>query len=201
MQTALKLILTIIFVSTVGCNVKPRSSDFWMHQSKIGEVLKFEKSLNKNIQILEQKVFLSSSVFPKVDEIDIDFPLIVKREEGFAPLYAEYYFTSEDSMLQYISYNWEHERFGSYQAKHDRWKLEINKLTQYDSAYEKIKEALITELSLPQIEDKELVKRINQNEVEVYSKEAVWEDEQIKSKLILFFGDQTFRITLTYYWK
>lgn len=201
MRITQKLLLTIILVGIIGCDFKPSSNYFWMNQSKIDEVLKFEKSLNKNNQTLQQKVFLSSSVFPKADEINLDLPFIVKREEGFIPLYAEYYFTSEDSIIQYVSYNWEHERFGSYQAKQNLWKLESSKLTQYDSAYEKIKEDLILELFLPEIEDKVLVKRINPNGVEVYSKEAIWEDEHIKSKLILFFGDQTFRIRWTYYWK
>ena len=116
-------------------------------------------------------------------------------------MYAEYFFTREDSIVQYVSYNWEHDLFGSYQAKQNLWKSESNKLTQYDSAYQKIKEDLIALLSLPMIEDKELEKSINQNGVEVYFREAIWEDEKIKSKLNLFFGDQTFRVRWSYYWK
>ncbi len=201
MQTPEKLLLTIIFITILGCDFKQNRNNFWIDQSKIYEVVKFEKTLNNNIEIIEQKVFLSSSVFPKADELDLDLPLIVKREGKFIPLYAEYFFTSEDSILQYVSYSWEHERFSSYQVKQNLWKLESDKLTQYDSAYQKIKEDLIEVLSLPMIEDKELQKVINENGVEVYSREAIWEDEKTKSKLKLFFGDQTFRIRWSHYWK
>ncbi|WP_111672852.1 hypothetical protein [Algoriphagus litoralis] len=201
MKTPEKILLTLIFVTILGCDFKPNRNNFWTKQSKIDEVVNFEKTLNKNIEIIEQKVFLASSVFPKVDQLDIAFPLIVKREGKFLPLYAEYFFTSEDSILQYVSYDWEHDRYGSYQAKQNLWKLESDKLTKYDSAYQKIKEDLIELLSLPMIEDKELEKSINQNGVEVYSREAVWEDEKTKSKLKLFFGDQTYRIRWSYYWK
>ncbi|EMS33665.1 hypothetical protein C943_04544 [Mariniradius saccharolyticus AK6] len=201
MHTTERLFLTIIFVTILGCDFKPGRNNFWTEQSKIDEVVKFEKTLNKNIQIIEQKVFLSSSVFPKVDQLDIALPLIVKRGGKFIPLYAEYFFTSEDSILRYISYDWEHDRYGSYQAKQELWKSESEKLTQYDSAYQKIKEDLIRVLSLPLIEDKELEKSINQNGVEVYTREAIWEDEKTKSKLKLFFGDQTFRIRWNHYWK
>jgi hypothetical protein len=201
MQTSEKLLLIVIFIIILGCDFIPNRNNFWTKQSKIDEVVKFEKILNSNIEIIEQKVFLTSSVFPKVDQLDIAFPLIVKREGKFIPLYAEYFFTSEDSVLQYISYDWEHDRYGSYQAKQDLWKMESDKLTQYDSAYQKIKEDLIEALSLPIIEDKKLEKSINQNGVEVYFRETIWEDEKTKSKLNLFFGDQTFRIRWIHYWK
>ena len=185
----------------ISCDFKPVYSEFWMHQTKIDEVLKFEKAIKENFEILEQKVLLSPSVFPKVEEMDIEFPFIVKREGGFLPLYAEYYFTKDDSIIQYISYNWEHERFGSYQAVSALWNKEKFKLSQYDSAYEKIKEYLISELLIPKKEDKELVKRLYGGNTEYFSKETLWENEDFESKLTLLFGNQTFRIRWVYYWK
>lgn len=201
MKVAGLLIGAIIFLTFLSCQNRIVGK-YWMNQSKVSEALKFEKSLTQSVEILEQKTFLSESVFPKIDEFEIAQPLIVKRSnDEFLPLHIEYFFSEQDSILRFISYDWEKEKYSSYQEKSQIWKIESTKLDSYNSEYEKIKNELMSELGIPVFADENLITVENKQETESYSKQTIWENQNTYSKLTLNFGNQTFRIRLSHYWK
>ena len=45
---------------------------------------------------------------PLVDKYEIAKPVIIKRKQiGFLPIYAEYFYSESDSVIRYINYDWE----------------------------------------------------------------------------------------------
>ena len=122
------IILILIFTScsTTKKAVKDKKSksEIWTEKSTVQKAVEYEKSLSSEYEILEQNVSLSKSVFPQLDEYQIAKPFIVKRKQtGFLPIYAEYFFSEQDSILRYVSYDWERDRYGNFFKKQETWKV------------------------------------------------------------------------------
>ena len=145
-QFTLLILFTLILT---GCS-STKNLNLWTKQSKIGEVKKFESELNPDLEFLEMNVSLSESIFPRVKEFDMSKPLIVRREKTSSlPIYAEYFYSKPDSILRYISYDWENNRYGNYNDKKKDWEKQSTKLTEYNAEYERIKKQLIKKFNQP----------------------------------------------------
>ena len=202
------LILVLFF--GVSCSAYKKTLDnktilqkIWTKQTVLQKAIEFEKSLNDNYEVLEKNVSLSKSVFPLLDEFQISKPFIVKRkQDGFLPVYAEYFFSEKDSILRYISYDWEKNRYGNYSDKQKMWQEESSKLIEYNQEYEKIKSELAIKLGNPKEEDREpQTKTSKHSGKDYFARSTVWETDEIHGKLTMVFASNTYRIRLNYYWK
>ncbi|PWJ37867.1 hypothetical protein [Sediminitomix flava] len=195
------LTLTLIFLSS--CNVSMNKIDIWTEQATVTEIIGFENSLSEENQILEMNIFLSKSIYPLIDEYKIAKPIIFKRENaGFLPLYTQYFYSESDSMIRYISYDWEKEMYGDFSRKQEVWKEESKKLEEYDTEYDRIKLALVEKLGEPTIQDEEPQKiKSNSGRGDCLSRNTVWETDKYYSKLNLIFESMTYRLRWYHYLK
>ncbi len=198
-QFTLLILFTLILT---GCS-STKNLNLWTKQSKIGEVKKFESELNPDLEFLEMNVSLSESIFPRVKEFDMSKPLIVRREKtSLLPIYAEYFHSKPDSILRYISYDWENNRYGNYNDKKKDWEKQSTKLTEYNAEYERIKKQLIKEFNQPIKEDDGPQEtKSDYGGPDYLSRNAIWESDKRFMKLNMIFGASTYRIRLYYYWK
>ncbi|MBK8872476.1 MAG: hypothetical protein IPN13_00640 [Bacteroidetes bacterium] len=82
--------------------------DLLINQSKISEVMAFERSLNSDVKFYTGDIELSKDIYPLGDKYRVENPLIVQRNSSdYLPITAEYFFTAFDSLVRFISYNWE----------------------------------------------------------------------------------------------
>jgi hypothetical protein len=195
------LLILFTFILT-GCS-SSKKLNLWTKQSKIGEVKKFESELNPDLEFLEMNVSLSESIFPRVKEFEMSKPLIVRREKtSLLPIYAEYFYSKSDSILRYISYDWENNRYGNYNDKKKDWEKQSTKLTEYNAEYERIKKQLIKEFNQPVKQDNEPQETKSDYDGPDYlSRNTIWESDTRFMKLNMIFGASTYRIRLYYYWK
>ena len=178
-------------------------SEIWTEKSNIEKVIRFEKSLSSEFEILENKVSLSKSVFPLLNDYKIANPFIVKRKQtGFLPIYAEYFFSEQDSILRYVSYDWERDRYGNFFKKQEIWKEESTKLDSYNQEYERIKSELIMKFGEPIEQDsKPKTTKSTSGRGDYLSRNTVWETDEFQAELNMIFESMTYRIRLNYYWK
>ncbi|MTI29338.1 hypothetical protein [Xanthovirga aplysinae] len=204
----MKKLLTFLLTSTLfllaSFSGKKDNVKFWSEKTSISNAIDFEKSLTKKIDFLEMNVSLSKSIYPLVDKYKIAKPIIVQRDQkGFLPLFVEYFYSEPDSIIRYISYDWEKERYGNFFKKQDMWKEESKKLKEYNSEYERIKSTLIDQLGKPITQDKQPQKTesTNSGRGDYFSRNTIWETEEYYSKLNMIFESMTYRIRWYYYWK
>ena len=201
------IILILIFAScsTTKKAVSNKESklEIWTEKSTVRNAIEYEKSLSNDYEILEQNVSLSKSVFPQLDEYQIAKPIIVKRKQtGILPIYAEYFFSAQDSILRYVSYDWERDRYGNFFKKQEIWKEESTKLDEYNQEYEKIKKELIGNFGQPNEQDtKPQTTKSTSGRGDYLSRNTVWETDEFYAKLNMIFESMTYRIRLNYYWK
>lgn len=173
----------------------------WTTQSKVGDVIAFEKQINPNAKFLNQSVSLSQDYYPLLDKYPVANPVIVQREALFyLPIYAEYYFSPSDSTLRLLSYDWEKDRYGNYFDKQKMWKEEAKKLETYNSEYERIKKMLSVQLGTP-TETDSAVKTVTYEGGKYFTRKTLWETENVHAELNMIFESITYRIRLTLYWK
>lgn len=195
-------LLILVGIVTTSCS-SSKKLDLWTKQSKIEEVKNFESRLNPNSKFLNQNVSLSESIYPRVKEFEMANPLIIKREKtGLLPVYAEYFYSKPDSILRYVSYDWENNRYGNYFDKEKDWESQNKKLTKYNAEYERIKKQLISEFGQPIEQDNQPQEtKSNYGRTDYLSRNTNWETDDRFMKLIMIFGASTYRIRLYYYWK
>ncbi|RZJ88510.1 MAG: hypothetical protein EOO20_13445, partial [Chryseobacterium sp.] len=108
--------MKIIFLALpllLCCRVSFCQESVWTRQTKISEVISFEKHLDSNVKFLSQNVSLSKEYYPLADRYQTVNPVIVQRKAvGALPVYAEYFYTPKDSILRLASYDWERARYG-----------------------------------------------------------------------------------------
>lgn len=175
----------------------------WTEKSKVGAIVEFERAINEDLNILGKNVSVSKSTFPYVEEYELGNPLIIERaSSNNLPIYAEYFFSKPDSLVRFISYNWEIDRYGNYDDKKEVWKREAKKLDLYNQKYHDIKVVLIDKLGTPSEQDFEPQRTKSQWDDSYYwSRRTTWENELIISSLSLVFAANTYRIRWNYYWK
>jgi len=145
--------LIFIGIVTTSCS-SSKKLNLWTKQSKIEEVRNFESQLNPNSEFLNQNVSLSESIYPRVKEFEMANPLIVKREkEGLLPVYVEYFYSKPDSVIRYVSYDWENNRYGNYFDRKKDWELQSKKLAEYNAEYDRIKKQLTSKFGQPMEQD------------------------------------------------
>jgi hypothetical protein len=173
----------------------------WTKQTKISEVILFEKEINANAKFLNQNVSLSKDYYPLADKYQVANPIIVQREPlEYLPIYAEYYYTPEDSILRLVSYDWEKNRYGNFFDKQKMWEEESKKFETYNKEYERIKKILISQLGTPASTDTK-AKTESSERGKYFTRETLWENENVHAELDMVFESMTYRVRLTLYWK
>ncbi len=173
----------------------------WMKQTKISEVVTFEKEISPNPKFLTKNVSLSKDYYPLIDKYEVTNPTIVQREPlGYLPVYAEYFYTPKDSILRLVSYDWEKDRYGNFFDKQKIWQEESTKFKVYDTEYERIRAVIVNELGAPASTDKEAKKRKSEN-TKYFTRESLWETQDFYAQLTMTFAPTTYRIRFTIYWK
>lgn len=197
------LILTLILFILASFSGGNDEVKIWTKQATINQAIDFEKSISEKIENLEMNVSLSKSIYPLVDIYKIAKPVIIKRQQtGFLPIYAEYFYSEADSIIRFISYDWEKEKYGNFFKKQEIWKEESKKLKEYNSEYDKIKTTLIVQLGKPTTQDTEPQKtESTSGKGDYLSRNTVWETDDYYSKLNMIFESMTYRIRWHYYWK
>ena len=175
----------------------------WTEQSNVKKAIEFEKSISENIEFLEQNVSLSKSSYPLADKYDLTNPIIIKREiKGELPVYAQYFFSKSDSIIRFVSYDWEIDKYGNYFKKQEIWKQEAKKLDKYNGKYNQIKSFLSESIGEPTISDSEpKLTKSKWGKEDYLSRKTEWETDKIYSSLSLVFASNTYRIRWNYYWK
>ena len=173
----------------------------WTKQSKISEVVAFEKGLNPNAKFLSQNVSLSKDYYPLADKYQVSNPVIVQREPlEYLPIYAEYFYTPGDSILRLASYDWEKGRYDNFFDKQKMWKEESKKSDTYNNEYERIKKILLTQLGAPTATDT-TAKTVSSDRGKYFTRNTLWETEDVYAELNMIFESMTYRVRLTIYWK
>ncbi|MBY0477564.1 MAG: hypothetical protein K2Q24_07945 [Chitinophagaceae bacterium] len=173
----------------------------WIKQTKISEVVAFEKEISPNPKFLTKNVSLSKDYYPLIDKYEVTNPIIVQREPlGYLPVYAEYFYTPKDSILRLVSYDWEKDRYGNFFDKQKIWQEESTKFKVYDTEYERIRAVIVNELGAPASTDKVAKKRKSEN-TKYFTRESIWETKDFHAQLTMTFASTTYRIRFTIYWK
>jgi hypothetical protein len=173
----------------------------WTQQTKISEVVAFEKTINPDAKFLQQNVSLSKDYYPLAGKYQVANPIIVQREPlVYLPVYAEYYYTPADSILRLASYDWEKDRYGNFFDKQKMWKEESGKFDKYNSEYERIKKILVSQLGTPALTDTTAT-TVDSNRGKYFTRETIWETDDVHAGLNMIFESMTYRVRLTIYWK
>ncbi|HTD97821.1 MAG TPA: hypothetical protein VK668_00975 [Mucilaginibacter sp.] len=197
-MTSKFILIIAIFLSTYSALAQER---VWTKQSKISEIVAFEKEINPSAKFLSENVSLSKEYYPLANKYKVTNPVIVQREPlKYLPIYAEYFYTPGDSVLRLVSYDWEKNRYGNFLDKQKMWKEEYKKFDTYNSEYERIKTALLIQLGIPTATDT-TAKEVNSNGSKYLTRETLWETDSMYAHLNMIFASTTYRIRLTLYWK
>lgn len=112
----------------------------WTQQTKISQVIEFEKSIDPEVTFLSQNESLAKDYYPLVDKHPVENPIIAQRKPiGYLPVYAEYFYTLGDSLLRLVSYDWEKDRYGNFFDQQKIWKTEDKNFAAYDNEYLRIR--------------------------------------------------------------
>ncbi len=196
----IKQLLTVI--AFFSCTSILGQEKIWITQAKMSDVVAFEKQINPNPKVLSQNESLSKDYYPLADKYQVTNPLIVQREPiGYLPVYAEYYYTPEDSILRLVSYDWEKDRYGNFFDKQKIWQKESKGFDKYNQEYERIKTLLAPQLGNPTTTDTKAKENASERGT-YYTRETVWETEDLHASLSMIFESMTSnRVRFTLYWK
>lgn len=172
-------------------------------QTTVKEAVAFELGINPDAKFLKQNVSMSSDYYPYLDKYPLENPMIVERKPiDYLPLYADYYYTSKDSLIRIVSYDWEMNKYQNYFEKIKTFEKENKKFNRYNNEYERIKKHVISTFGKPLSEDKSPNTVKSQwDSSEYLNRKTVWENDELHAELDLIFASNTHRIRLTYYWK
>ncbi|WP_145856866.1 hypothetical protein [Pedobacter suwonensis] len=188
----------VLFVS--GRTVFAQES-IWTKQTKITEVIAFEKKLDPDAKFLSYHVSLAKEYYPLGDRYQTVDPIIVQRKAvGALQVYAEYFYTDKDSLLRLVSYDWEKGRYGDLKDVLESRMEEGGKLDIYIGEYIRIREQLIKTFGKPNQAD-EKPKSVPFEGQSYLSQKTLWETDAVHTDLNMIFGAGTYRIRLTLYWK
>jgi hypothetical protein len=197
-MTVKTLLLTITVFSLTNAFGQEK---IWTKQTKLSEVILFEKEINDNPKFLNQNVSLSKDYYPLFDKYQVTNPLIIQRDPvGYLPLYAQYFYTSGDSILRLVSYDWEKDEFGNFFDKQKIWEEESKKFDNYNSEYERVKNILMNQLGTPTTTDSK-AKTEDSDRGKYFTRKTIWETEDMHAELSMIFESMTYRVRLTLYWK
>lgn len=193
--------IILLFISLISITNVSAQEKIWTKQTKISEIIAFEKTITAEPKILNQNVSLSKDYYPLFDKYQVTLPLIIAREPvGYLPVFAEYFYTPQDSIVRLISYDWEKEKYGNFFDKPKLWKKESKNLDAYNGEYERIRKILIGQLGTPTATDTKL-KEVSYDRGTYFTRETTWETDELYAELSMIFESATYRVRLTLYWK
>jgi hypothetical protein len=198
-------LLTILSIALLSLSLVKTDSneDIWTKQSHVKEIIAYESQLDPYSKFIDHNISLSLNSIPELKKYKVTKPIIVQRQTTeYLPLYTHYYFTESDSIVRYISYNWELELYGNLFKKIELFKKEKDKIKIYNKEYKRIKKDLIKKFGKPKSEDSTPKETSSKNDDEIYlSRLTEWENDKYYSKLSLIFASAAYKIEMTYYWK
>jgi hypothetical protein len=193
--------LFFIFTTFLSLTNAFGQEKIWTKQTKVSEIIAFEREINPNTKFLSQNVSLSKDYYPLADKYQVTNPIIVQREPlEYLPVYAEYFYTPGDSILRLASYDWEKDRYGNFFDKQKMWKEEAKKFDTYNKEYERIKGILLNQLGTPTTTDTK-AKEVSSDRGKYFTRDTLWETDDVYAELNMVFESMTYRIRLTIYWK
>lgn len=199
MKTLLTLLLILIIpiIHLVG------QEKIFIEKSSVEDIIFLEQELNPNIVLLKQKSRPAKSFYPLADKyITTEYPIVILRESvDYLPLYAEYYYTAEDSIIRLTVYDWEKDRYDNLFKRMEIWKEESPKFESYNNEYMRVYSLLVNLLGEPISKDEVAKDQKGNNNMNLKIRDAVWETEDYYASLNMIFGGQTFRVRFKHYWK
>jgi hypothetical protein len=193
------LLLTILAFFTITYTFSQEK--ILTKQSKISEVIAFEKEINRKVKYTFPNVTLSKDYYPLADKYKLAHPIsFIRLSDQYLPLYTEYFFTPEDKIIRVVLYDWERDSYGNLFDKPKIWKEESKKLDFYKAEYNRIKKITISQLGEPTNADLD-VKPIKDDEETYLTQSTKWETDDLHAELSLIFASNTYRIRLKLYWK
>ncbi len=194
-KTFLSIITVLSILNTFG------QEKIWTRQTKLSEVILFEKEINSKPKFLNQNISLSKDYYPLFNKYKVTNPLVIQRDPvGYLPLYAQYFYTPGDSILRLISYDWEKDEFGNFFDKQKIWEKESKKFSEYNSEYERVKGILIAQLGTSTSTDSK-AKTESSDRGKYFTRETIWETDDMHAELKMIFESMTYRVRFTLYWK
>ena len=98
--------LLLAFLAVFSLTTLFGQERIWTKQSKISEVIAFEKEINPEAKFLSKNVQILEDYYPLAEKYVVTDPVIVQRKPlEYLPIYAEYFYTPEDSILRLASFN------------------------------------------------------------------------------------------------
>lgn len=197
MNNKLKYLICFVFYSSIVFG----QQDLLIKQSKISEVMTFERSLNSDVKFYTGNIELSQDIYPLVDKYRIENPLIVQRNSSdYLPLTAEYFFTASDSLVRFISYIWEKNRFGDLSEKMKQDESESKNIIFYNKEFDRIQSVIESYYGKPDYDDKKPQEK-SSSKGTYYLRRSKWDFDDKYGSLTMIFGEDTYRISFRIYWK
>lgn len=197
MNNKLKYLICFVLYSSIVFG----QQDLLIKQSKISEVMAFERSLNSDVKFYTGNIELSQDIYPLVDKYRIENPLIVQRNSSdYLPLTAEYFFTASDSLVRFISYIWEKNRFGDLSEKMKQDESESKNIIFYNKEFDRIQSVIESYYGKPDYDDKKPQEK-SSSKGTYYFRRSKWDFDDKYGSLTMIFGEDTYRISFRIYWK
>lgn len=193
----------VTLLSIQACNGQ---GYFAINQPQYGQIQAIEKNFKSDYRTVKTPIFLDNDFYPQADDLS-PYPLIFIRKDSkpspVKDLEVVYFFTEKDSSINLITYTWDKRKIGDNRS--DNNVDHSQKLDQYSSKYEDIKNDLIKLVGEPTTLDNQLKKVKETDYGEWMEKLAIWKnsDTTIQLKLIFTQGKKrygTHKIRVSIYW-
>ncbi len=144
--------------------------------------------LDPDAKSLSYNVSLSKEYYPLADRYQTANPIIVQRKAvGKLPVYAEYFYTPQDSLLHLVSYDWEMARYADLKEVLESRKEQSGKLEIYLGEYVCIREQLIKTFGKPnQVDEKP--KTVPFEGQSYFNQNTLWETDAVHTILVWYLG-------------
>jgi hypothetical protein len=193
-----KIFAGLLLLNSITCLAQEK---LWTRQSKISEIMAFEKALDNRTQVLDYDITLSVETYPLIYKHSLAKPFLVLRPEiEYMPVYAQYFFSPGDSLVRMLFYDWEKNRFAGIQEKQKIWAAESKKLDKYSTEYERIRKILVKQIGNPVQTDLKPKEEMATRGA-YYTRETIWDNEKLNGKLTMVFSEMIYRIRFEMYWK
>jgi hypothetical protein len=142
-------------------------------------------------------VSLSREMYPGQDSLPVGQPARFTRSDvGRVPLTAEYFFTAQDSIVRFISYDRDRARDLPLPRLFAVLRAEAGRRAEYESEFERVAAEVTAALGAPASFDSVSTEHASNGRSYV-SRDAEWRAAQTTARLSLIFGANTYRVRLT----
>jgi hypothetical protein len=200
----MKSILFIILLFGKLTEDKPHF--FLFDQKNIKEISRIEAEL-KSKKRETKRVTVSDDFFPGATKYYLEYPISFEREDKeFNPFpVVEYYYTSKDSLVRLIVYNWDKARiFDNLFDLQKELKNESKRQNEYNKKYDELLKKLTEKLGKSISGDGE-INEINQGQKSYVERNNKWIRGNCTVELNMIFSTDnrlmgTYRIRTKIYW-